>query len=277
MSVQKGYDYEKNLYHCLKKDKIAAGNPPAGEDIAAGRPDIEIKLASQPETKKEGCELKLAPTAGGSLVMKYTDGKWGFDSKAKEDKEKAFMMEVAKKANLLREMNTSGAYGNNWRGKTPFLQNDKSGGKIVTGGLKNKREAYAKDIKQFGGQNEIHIPVQAKVMCDYYNLKDTHYLNVASHGFYLMNGRDPLDLNRKIQEKGNLVIPDFANSASLKIRVRCQDKSGGDYQFAMTLHFGGVRKSPYNIGPTQSKDNVQINKRELYSSKNAPLLEAFNT
>ena len=270
--AQKGFDYEKNLYYCLKKDKLVAGNPPAGEDIAAGRPDIEIKLASQPDTKKEGCELKLAPTAGGSLVMKYTDGKWMFDPKAKNKKEAVFMMAVAKKANLLREMNTSGNYGNNWRGKTPFLQNDANGGKIVTGGVKDKREAYAKDIKQFGGQNEIKIPVPAKVMCDYYNLKKTHYLNVASHGFYLMNTRDPLKLNNGI--KGQK-IPDFANSASLKIRVRCQPKGGGDYQFAMTLEFGGVRHSPYNIGPIVSPKVVEIDKRALFTDKNKPLLDQF--
>tara|TARA_E500000331_G_scaffold166648_1_gene161350 strand:+ start:18094 stop:18924 length:831 start_codon:yes stop_codon:yes gene_type:complete len=276
MSVQKGFDYERYLYECLKKDKIAAGNPPAGAE--SNRPDLEIKLASQPPTKKEGCELKLAPTAGGSLVMKYTDGKWGFDSKAKEDKEKAFMMEVAKKANLLREMNTSGGYGNNWRGKVPFQQNDKNTGKkLLVGRVRNAKEAYDKDIKQFGGQNEVKIPVQAKVMCDYYNLKDTHYLNVASHGFFLMNSKDPLGLNKKLQKEGHLPIPDFANSAQLKIRVRCQYKGSGSYQFSMTLEFGGVRASPYNLGPIQSKTNVQINKRELYNSQNAPLLEVLKT
>ena len=108
-------------------------------------------------------------------------------------------------------------------------------------------------------------------MCDYYNLKDTHYLNVASHGFYLMNSKDPLGLNKGL----TLPIPDFANNARLQIRVRCQYKGSGDYQFVMTLEFGGVTASPYNIGPILSKNNVQIDKRELYKKENMPLLEKF--
>ena len=270
MATQKGFIYENNLYNALKKCGIAGGNPPAGAE--SNRPDLEIKHVKDPNTKTEGCELKLAPTAGGSLVMKYTDGKWHFDPKAAKDKEKAFMIAVAKKANLLTEMNTRGTYGTNWRGKIPFTTNDKQGRKVLSEEVKNKREAYEKDIKQFGGQNEVKIPVPTKVMCDYYNLKDTHYLNVASHGFYLMNKRDPLKLNNGINGQ---IIPDFATSARLQIRVRCQSKGGGDYQFAMTLEFGGVRNSPYNIGPILSPKVVEIDKRSLFNVKNKPLLDQF--
>ena len=270
MSAQKGFIYENNLYTALKACGIAGGNPPAGAE--SNRPDLEIKLVKDRDTQTQGAELKLAPTAGGSLVMKYNDGKWMFDPKAGKDKEKAFMMEVAKKANLLREMNTSGTYGTNWRGKTPFLQNDKLGRKDLVEGVKNKREAYEKDIKQFGGKNEVKIPVPAKVMCDYYNLKDTHYLNVASHGFFLMNTKDPLNLNKGIKGQP---VPDFARSAKLQIRIRCQYKGSGDYQFVMTLEFGGVKFSPYNIGPILSKTNVQIDKRALFADQNKPLLDQF--
>lgn len=270
MAAQKGFEYEKNLYTTLKGCGIAGGNPPAGAE--SDRPDLEIKLVKDAAHKTQGAELKLAPTAGGSLVMKYTDGKWLFDPKAAKDKEKAFMIEVAKKANLLREMNTSGSYGRNWRGKVPNLQNNKMGRKVLVEGFKNKKQAYEEDIKQFGGQNEVKIPVPAKVMCDYYNLKDTHYLNVASHGFYLMNKKDPLKLNHNIK---GMVIPDFANSAKLQIRVRCQYKGSGDYQFVMTLEFGGVVASPYNIGPILSKSNVQIDKRALFQEQNKPLLDKF--
>ena len=270
MSAQKGFIYENNLYTALKACGIAGGNPPAGAE--SNRPDLEIKLVKDRDTQTQGAELKLAPTAGGSLVMKYNDGKWMFDPKAGKDKEKAFMMEVAKKANLLREMNTSGTYGTNWRGKTPFLQNDQLGRKVLVEGVKNKREAYEKDIKQFGGKNEVKIPVPAKVMCDYYNLKDTHYLNVASHGFFLMNTKDPLNLNKGIKGQP---VPDFARSAKLQIRIRCQYKGSGDYQFVMTLEFGGVKFSPYNIGPILSKTNVQIDKRALFADQNKPLLDQF--
>ena len=269
MSVQKGFDYEKYLYTELKKIGIAGGQPPAGAE--SDRPDLEVKLVDARPNDLHGVELKLAPTAGGSLVMKYTDDKWYFDPKAANDKEKAFMIGVAEKANLLQEMNTRGQYGRNWRGKVPFLQNDSMGRKVLAEGVANKPAAYEQDIKQFGGQNEVKIPVPAKTMCDYYNLKDTHYLNVASHGFFLMNTKDPLKLNRNIVR----AIPDFANSARLQIRVRCQYKGSGDYQFVMTLEFGGVQTSPYNLGPILSKQNVQIDTRKLYDEANKPLLEKF--
>jgi len=270
MSAQKGFEYEKYLYTELKKIGIAGGQPPAGAE--SDRPDLEIKKVSANRPNDlHGCELKLAPTAGGSLVMKYTDDEWYFDPKAAKDKEKAFMIGVAEKANLLQEMNTRGTYGTNWRGKVPFLQNDSLGRKVLAEGVKNKREAYDLDIKQFGGQNEVKIPVPAKTMCDYYNLKDTHYLNVASHGFFLMNTKDPIDLNKNITPK----IPDFSQSARLQIRVRCQYKGSGDYQFVMTLEFGGVQASPYNLGPILSKQNVQIDTRKLYDEANKPLLEKF--
>ena len=181
------------------------------------------------------------------------------------------MIGVAEKVNLLQEMNTRGTYGTNWRKGVPNLQNDSLGRKVLAEGVTNKREAYDLDIKQFGGQNEVKIPVPAKTMCDYYNLKDTHYLNVASHGFFLMNTKDPLELNKNITP----LIPDFAQSARLQIRVRCQYKGSGDYQFVMTLEFGGVTASPFNLGPILSKQNVQIDKRKLYDDANKPLLEKF--
>jgi hypothetical protein len=180
MATQKGFEYEKNLYTELKGKGIAGGNLPAGAE--SDRPDLEIKLVKDPNTKTEGCELKLSPTAGGSLVMKYTDGKWYFDPAAEKKKEKKFMMEVAKKANLLREMNERGTYGTNWRKGVPNLTNTSSGRKVLAEGFTNKRQAYEDDIKKFGGRNEVKIPVPAKVMCDYYT---RHTLSKCRHTWVL--------------------------------------------------------------------------------------------
>jgi hypothetical protein len=73
------------------------------------------------------------------------------------------------------------------------------------------------------------------------------------------------------------LIPDFANSVTAEIRVRCQLKSmsKADYQFVMTLQFKGAKTSPYNIAPTMSKDNVGINTKVLVGKDNMPLIEAF--
>jgi hypothetical protein len=269
MAAQKGFQYEVNAYKALLDYGISAGGPPAG--AAHDRPDLEIKLSSMTTDKyRQGCELKISPTAAGSLVLKYYAGQWMFGDIG-DDPEKILLVSLAQKYKVLQNMNKSGAAGARWRGKVPYLQNDEKGKKILVG-AKDKRKAYEKDLKQFGGTNEVKIDIPAKAICDYYNSKATDYLNVGTHGFYLMNKRDPLGLNKKIK---GAKIPDFANEAKAKIRVRCQYKGGGDYQFVMTLEFSSVTKSPYNLAPTASASSVAINKSKLDSTENAPLLEAF--
>jgi hypothetical protein len=203
--------------------------------------------------------------------MKYQKGKWGFGD-FKGDPEKEFMHALATKANLLKEMNTSGVRGAKWRGKVPALQNDSFGKKMLAPGFKDKNKAYQHDLKQFGAENEVHIDVGGKAVSDYYNSKKCHYINVGTHGFYLLNGSDPLGLNSKMTKSGHPKIPDFSNSASCKIRVRCQYKGGGDYQFVMTLQFYGVTKSPYNLAPLKagSKSDIDVPKLEK-----DPILTAF--
>lgn len=265
--AQQGFVYEANAYKALNKMGISVGGI-AG--ASHDKPDLSIvtKTVKTPA----GCELKISPTAAGSLVLKYFNGKWDFGD-IKGDPEKMMMQEIAKKYKLLENMNTSGSAGARWRGKVPVLQNDQAGKKILTGGIKDKRAAYNIDIQSFKGENEVHIDVPAKAICDYYNKKKTHYLNVGTHGFYLMNKLDPLKLNAKLQKK----IEDFSNCASARIRVRCQSKGGGDYQFVMTLEFSNVKKSTYNLCPISAPNNVTINTAAYKEVNNQLLLKAFAT
>jgi hypothetical protein len=263
--AQQGFVYEANAYKALEKFGISVGGV-AG--ASHDKPDLSIVTKSV--KTPAGCELKISPTAAGSLVLKYYKGKWDF-GEIKGDPEKEMMKEIATKYKLLQNMNTSGAEGARWRGKVPILQNDQAGKKILTGGIKDKRKAYEIDIENFKGENEVHITVPAKAICDYYNKKKTHYLNVGTHGFYLMNKLDPLKLNAKLQKK----IEDFSNCASARIRVRCQSKGGGDYQFVMTLEFSNVKKSAYNLCPISAPNNVTINTAAYKQTENQLLLKAF--
>jgi len=265
--AQQGFVYESNAYKVLEKYGISVGGV-AG--ASHDKPDLSIVTKSI--KTPAGCELKISPTAAGSLVLKYYNGKWDF-GEVKGDPEKVMMKEIAAKYKLLENMNTSGSAGAKWRGKVPILQNDQSGKKILTGGIKDKRAAYKIDIESFKGENEVHINVPAKAICDYYNKKKTHYLNVGTHGFYLMNKLDPLKLNLKLQKK----IEDFSNCASARIRVRCQNKGGGDYQFVMTLEFSNVKKSAYNLCPIAAPNNVSINVSAYKQTENQLLLKAFAT
>ena len=266
--AQQGFIYENNAFKALTKFGISAGTGAAG--ASSDRPDLEIKLIrDKTGINREGCELKIAPTAAGSLVLKYYDGKWSY-GETKGDPEKELLVALGDKYKLLNEMNVSGTAGKNWRGKVPFLQNDKSGKKIIPSG-KTKVDAYKEDIKQFSGANEVHINGPAKDICDYYNTKKCSYINVGTHGFYLLNKKDPLKLNNKLKQK----IPDFADIASSRIRVRCQSKGGGDYQFVMTLEFSRMAKSYYNIAPVMNASNVSINELLYQNEHNKQLIEAF--
>lgn len=265
--AQEGFLYEEKAYEVLQKYKISTGGT-AGS--SHDKPDLTIKKG----TVKTGCELKNSPTAAGSLVLKYINGKWAFgDADAEDSPEKEFLKALGTKARLLQTMTT------NWKGKTPMLQNDPETGKkmLAVGSwsdVKDKERAYNHDLKVFGGQNEVHIDVGAKAVCDYYLTKNCSYINVGTHGFFTLNRTDVLGLNKKLKSLGHAEIPDFAKSADCKIRVRVQLKSSSkkDYQFVMTLQFSNVQKSRYNIAPLKAGSKSEIDTARL---KADPLLLAF--
>ena len=266
MAAQQGFLYEENAYHALQRYKISTGGV-----AGASHDKPDLSLVTKSIKTPAGCELKISPTAAGSLVMKYYKGKWSYGD-FKSDPEKEMMVFIGEKYNLLENMNTSGPAGKDWRNKIPALQNDATGKKVLTAGFKDKKKAYDHDLMLFGGQNEVHIAIPPKAICDYYNQKKTQYLNVGTHGFFLMNKSDPLKLNSKLTTK----IPDFASAASARIRIRCQPKGGGDYQFVMTLEFSKVSKSPYNLCPIESPTNVSIKLSEYKTPANMQLLLAFS-
>lgn len=283
MSKRRGFDYEVNAYRALKEYDISFGASPAG--AASDRPDLEIKKDKR-KAKTTGVELKLSPTAAGSLVLKYYNGKWSFDDPGK-DPEKLLMIDMAKKVRLFRGYlnSQSSAWGRN----TPLLQNDPAnprtklvnGKKFSSYTISQKGEFYKTDISNYGGQKEVIINVPAAKICDYYKAKKCSYMQVASHGFYILNGKDDFGLNRILQSKGMPKIPDFKNSVKARIRCRCQIKSVSkkDYQFVMTLDFQSAVKSPYNLAPIMSAKNVKIKKSKtddgLLTENNQALLSAI--
>jgi hypothetical protein len=261
---QEGFLYEENAYDALHVYGISTGGT-AG--ASHDKPDLTIQGKGK---KTTGCELKNSPTAAGSLVMKYYNGKWDFGDYAGEP-EKEMLVAIAKGVNLLREMNTSGPAGIEWRKSEPILQNDITGKKKLLIGditkLKDRQKAYAVDISNFGGKKEVHIDVGSKAVCDYYITKKCSYINVGTHGFFTLNGQDDLGLNAKLDSLGLPLIPDFASNSKTIIRIRCQtkSKSQAQYQFSLTLQFSAVKKSPYNIAPIKTGTKSTIDKNKLKS------------
>ena len=105
------------------------------------------------------------------------------------------------------------------------------------------------------------------------NLKHTYYLNVATHGFYLLGGTDPGSLNKYAKP----IVPLWDDNHTAVLRIRIQSKGvtkaaeeekrkgwpftgGQGYQITMEIQFKNVSKSPYNIGPIIGK-SAQINEK----------------
>jgi len=255
-----GQIYEDASFNYLKKMNLVTGEA-AG--ASSKIPDLTIKLGKGKDTA--GMELKTTPTAAGGLVMKYVDGAWELGATGGKD-EKEFLAGLAKKYGVLKIANNKrSAWGKN----VPHLQYD--GDKKIYVPKMTSRQAYDKDIKQYGGQSEIHIDVESRVIASYYNSKDTYYMNVGSHGIYLLGNTDPLDLNGRLKKLGASLIPNF--NFPVFIRCRCQAKGGGDYNFNMVQTMKAGKVSPYNFLPMNGAGTINI--REANSKVNEELLKAF--
>lgn len=255
--AQEGFLYEQNAWKALKPFGVA-GRPPAG--ASHDRPDLEIKVGKV----TTGVELKNAPTTAGSLVMQYYDGEWHFGPTG-GDEEKEFMKGIGMKADILERMNKE------WQ--NPVLQY-KNGQKIYIG-ADDPRQAYTMDLGKFGGTGgDIYIKVPNHLISGYYNKKKTYYMNVGTHGLYLLNDHDPLDLNERLKKMKQKPIPNFSSPsiAETKIRVRVHYKGGGAYQFSFTLQFAKVVKSPYNLAPIKQGSSSLIDVQKL---KKDPIVAAF--
>lgn len=251
MAAQQGFEYEKNAINFLKPFNLCDGKfAGASHD----RPDIMLTVRG----KEAGCELKISPTAGGSLVIKaYANSvpHWRFGDIEHDETEKQFLADLAKSSGVLAEINKK------WQ--TPIYnisdrttQWEKQMLKIPL------RERYDTDLKTCP---DIREPLNADAMTKYYNLKKTYYINVGTHGFYLLGDRDPLGLNERLKKSGMPIIPNFEDNCKITARVRCQSKGvtkadaeekskrrigAQGYQFTFTIEFALAKNStPYNIAP----------------------------
>lgn len=110
----------------------------------------------------------------------------------------------------------------------------------------DKKGVYSAELKRFP---EIKGQIPAERIEQYYNKKKTYYVNVGTHGFYLMGPSNPLDV------KG---VPTFGASANASYRARVQYKGDGAYQFTFEMSFTISKKSPYNLAPITSKTDVTV-------------------
>lgn len=259
MSAQKGYLYEANASKVGKPLGLTDGTYDGSKNQG---PDVVLYKKVGKKTITAGCELKIMPTAAGSLVMQYKGGKWNYGP-TDGDEDKEFLKKLGEKNGVLERMNKG-----EWKGVVPNLQYDAQGNKFYVG-KHTPISAYKADQKlfgkSFGGVGDIYIPIDSSQIANYYITKGDFYMSVGTHGFYIL--KDVFDLNSSLRVK----IPKFADSVTAKIRVRYQDKTSSEsklkgtanYQFALTMQFSGVSESPYHLFPVTSKENVSINSRKI--------------
>lgn len=239
MAAQQGFQYEINVVNLLKPmGFVPQSFQPAG--AGSDQPDLMLNY----KNKEAGCELKITAASAGSLVLKYDSSKkkWGFGDVKKDDEEKYFILELANEINLFDLINKQ------WN-EIPFKR-DKDKLWEVTAGKLEPRKRYERDRDTF---KDIKGEIPATKIEEYYNKKDTYYVNVGTHGFYLMGNKNPLKL------KG---VPTFGQSAKAIYRARVQYKGSDNYQFTFEMQFSMKNKSPYNIAPVDGK-SVSIIENKL--------------
>lgn len=243
MAAQQGFQYEKNAAAELKKIGLVPKTfVPAG--AGHDQPDLLLEY----KKKKTGCELKITAASAGSLVMKYdaNDKKnpWKFGDIKKDDEEKIFIRDLAYEVGLFDIIKKQ------WK-EVPYKR-DKDERWEATAGKLTPQQRYERDRDTF---KDIRGEISATKIEEYYNKKDTYYVNVGTHGFYLMGTKNPLKLKD---------VPTFGKSAKASYRARVQYKGSGNYQFTFEMQFSipTNKKSPYNIAPINGK-NVTIIKKEL--------------
>jgi hypothetical protein len=239
MAAQQGFQYEINAINLLKPMGFVPQNfQPAG--AGSDQPDLMLKY----KNKEAGCELKITAASAGSLVLKYDSSKkkWGFGDVKKDDEEKYFIVQLADQIKLFDLINKQ------WN-EIPFKR-DKDKLWEATAGKLEPRKRYERDRDTF---KDIKGEIPASKIEEYYNKKDTYYVNVGTHGFYLMGNKNPLKL------KG---VPTFGQSAKAIYRARVQYKGIDNYQFTFEMQFSMKNKSPYNIAPVDGK-SVSIIENKL--------------
>jgi hypothetical protein len=243
MAAQQGFKYEENAAKLLKTYGLVPKSFfPAG--ASHDKPDLMLLY----QKKQTGCELKITAASAGSLVLKY-DSKdkknpWKFGNISEDDAEKFFIKQLADEIKLFDIIKK------NWK-ELPYKR-EKDDLWEQTAGQLAPQQRYERDRDTF---KDIRGEISAIKIENYYNRKNTYYVNVGTHGFYLMGNKNPLKLEG---------VPRFGSAAKAIYRARVQYKGSGNYQFTFEMQFSiaSSKRSPYNIAPVNGK-TVDINKKEL--------------
>jgi hypothetical protein len=236
-SARRGHDYEINVVRYLKKyNFVPAGFMPAASE---NRPDIKI----QNSRGQGGCELKISTKVGGGSVNFIHDrGKWKFETKYKLP-EQQFLIKVAKKAGFFDLLQQ------NWK-ELPLKRTPNTKELEALTGSMTKEQIYRVDLANF---TSFSFKVDPRVLEKYYVEKKAQYINVGTHGLYVLGTSDPLGMNKSLVARRMKKVPRFASVANMTMQVQVKNKGVGKWhQFMIEGRFTIPlsAKSPYNLGAT---------------------------
>ena len=236
-SARRGFEYEQNVVKYLKKYKFVPANftPAASEN----RPDIRI----QNSRGEGGCELKISTrVGGGSVNFVHHKGKWMFDTKSKLP-EQQFLIKVAKRAGFFDMLEKK------WPGEPLKRTPDTKELDALIGDM-TREQIYRADLAQFPS---FQFPVDARVLEKYHLEKKAQYINIGTHGLYMLGTADPLQMNKSLVARRQKKVPRFADCANMVFVVQVKNKGVGKWhQFMIEGRFNipVSKKSPYNLGAT---------------------------
>ena len=237
LKANAGFQYEIDLIRKLRGEGFKCGDP-AGADNA--KADLEITFPKDRDITKFELKEKLsADFAQLNFDYDTSANKFYIDeTKSSNQKEAAqTMIGIAKSFGILREANS------HWGPSATNVPAKFTLGSGAT--VDNKKLAYALDIKRFPDKFLASVGSAAAEQVEkYYNSKNTYYIQIKGKGLYYM-GKDIR----------NLGVPRFSTScknSSIRIRIKANSKSKGQYSFLMALKIAGLQASKFDLDKNTS-------------------------
>lgn len=248
--AQEGFLYEENAAKVLQKMGLVKKDyKPAG--ASHDRPDLDLLVNGT----EYGVELKKDLASAGSLVIKYNGNTKSFSYGATGgNKEKEFIKNLAESLRVLTKIQQK------WKNPLWIAEN-RDATWLKRWEKEGKPDLETRYKQDLANCEDIYFDLPNTTISSYYNLKDTYYINVGTHGFYLLGHSDPAKINKGVTPQ----VPQWANNHRAVLRIRIQSKGvtkaaamekatkrptgGQGYQITMEIQFKSVSKSPYNIAP----------------------------
>lgn len=225
----RGISYERELFAQLKSANLIEQHILGPEHIKGQ--DLTI---TNKKGLTSGIEVKYITSAAfgsGTLKFDYTNtiNPWKLTDDS-EDDSKELMKKVAKKYNLLNEVNTKWYLNNNRYEPLYLEENRKSPSRLILNTKRSDRgKADQSRLEEFRIENISKTEIE-----EYYNSKGSYYIHIKEKGIYWLGREDPFGIKDTISR---------FDPAKTYLRIRVQPKGRDQYRFTYELYISGLSNS----------------------------------